>query len=106
MKRNLSYDPMSGIKTDFTYEAGETLADDSFVISTSQDVSKIIEVNKRSANAVDRRDKWGEFSKVASIPLSIYYDLKKQGIIDDEQRFKRWLNDGDNKLFRTRGGTI
>jgi len=106
MKRNLSYDPMSGIKTDFTYEAGETLADDHFVISTSQDVSKIIEVNKRSANAVDKRDKWGEFSKVASIPLSIYYDLKKQGIIDDEQRFKRWLNDGDNKLFRTRGGTI
>ena len=106
MKRNLSYDPMSGIKTDFTYEAGETLADDSFVISTSQDVSKIIEANKRSANAVDKRDKWGEFSKVASIPLSIYYDLKKQGIIDDEQRFKRWLNDGDNKLFRTRGGTI
>ncbi len=106
MKRNLSYDPMSGIKTDFVYEAGETLADDHFVISTSQDVSKIIEVNKRSANAVDRRDKWGEFSKVASIPLSIYYDLNKQGIIDDEQRFKRWLNDGDNKLFRSRGGTI
>tara|TARA_R110002096_G_scaffold283215_3_gene477239 strand:+ start:196 stop:516 length:321 start_codon:yes stop_codon:yes gene_type:complete len=106
MKRNLSYDPMSGISTDFTYEAGETLADDSFVISTSQDVSKIIEANKRSANAVDKRDKWGEFSKVASIPLSIYYDLKKQGIIDDEQRFKRWLNDRDNQLFRTRGGTI
>jgi len=106
MKRNLSFDPLSGIQTDFTYEAGETLADDSFVISTSQDVSKIIEANKRSANAVDRRYKWGEFSKVASIPLSVYYDLKKQGIIDDEQRFKRWLNDGDNKLFRTRGGTI
>ena len=106
MKRNLSFDPMSGISTDFTYEAGESLADDHFVISTSQDVTKIIEANKRSEKEVTSRNKWGEFSKVASIPLSIYYDLKKQGIIDDKKRFKRWLNDRDNKLFRTRGGTI
>jgi len=106
MKRNLSFDPMSGISTDFTYEAGESLSDDHFVISTSQDVTKIIEANKRSEKEVDARQKWGEFSKVASIPLSIYYDLKKQGIIDDKKRFKRWLNDRDNKLFRTRGGTI
>jgi hypothetical protein len=106
MKRNLSFDPMSGISTDFSYEAGETLADDHFVISSSQDVTKIIEANKRSEVEVDSRHKWGEFSKVASIPLSIYYDLKKQGIIDDKKRFKRWLNDSDNKFFRTRGGTI
>jgi hypothetical protein len=106
MKRNLSFDPMSGISTDFSYEAGETLADDHFVISSSQDVTKIIEANKRSEVEVDSRQKWGEFSKVASIPLSIYYDLKKQGIIDDKKRFKRWLNDSDNKFFRTRGGTI
>ena len=106
MKRNLSFDPMSGISTDFTYEAGESFADDHFVISTSQDVTKIIEANKRSEKEVTSRNKWGEFSKVASIPLSIYYDLKKQGVIDDKKRFKRWLNDRDNKLFRTRGGTI
>jgi|TARA_R110002167_G_scaffold55865_1_gene158705 phage-related protein len=106
MKRNLSFDPQSGISTDFTYEAGETLADDHFIISTSQDVTKIIEANKRSEKEVDARAKWGEFSKVASIPLTIYYDLKAKGIVDDEKRLKRWLNDSDNKFFRTRGGTI
>jgi len=43
---------------------------------------------------------------VASIPLSIYYDLKRQGIVDDPVRLKRWLNDSDNKYFRTRGGVV
>jgi hypothetical protein len=32
--------------------------------------------------------------------------LKAKGIVDDEKRLKRWLNDSDNKFFRTRGGTI
>ena len=105
-KRNLSVDPESGIKTDFIYEEGDSLKDDSIVIATSQDVTSIIEANKRSANAIDKHHKHGEWSKVASIPLSTYYQLKEQGIADDPVRFKRWLNDSDNKYFRTRGGTV
>ena len=105
-KRNQSVDPESGIKTDFIYEVGDSLKDDSIVIATSQDVTSIIEANKRSANAIDKHHKHGEWSKVASIPLSIYYQLKEQGIADDPARFKRWLNDSDNKFFRTRGGTV
>ena len=51
--RNLSFDRESKIKTDFIYETGESLKDDSIVIATSQDVTAIIEANKRAANAVD-----------------------------------------------------
>ena len=105
-KRNLSVDPLSGIKTDFIYEEGDSLKDDSIVIATSQDVTSIVEANKRSANAIDKHHKHGEWSKVASIPLSTYYQLKERGIVDDPVRFKRWLNDSDNKYFRTRGGTV
>jgi len=104
--RNLSFDADSKIKTDMIYEQGDTLKDDKIVIATLQDVTEIIEANKRSANAVDKHQRYGEWSKVASIPMSIYYDLKQQGIVDDPARFKRWLNDGDNKYFRTRGGTV
>jgi len=43
---------------------------------------------------------------VASIPLNLYYDLKRQGIVDDPARFKKWLNDSDNRFFRTRGGRV
>lgn len=104
--RNLAFDADAQIKTDFIYEQGDSLKDDKIVIATSQDVTAIIEANKRAANAVDKHQKYGEWSKVASIPMAVYHDLKQQGIVDDPARFKRWLNDSDNKFFRTRGGTV
>ena len=39
--------------------------------------------------------------KVASIPLVVWNDLQKKGITRDKAAFKRWLNDPDNKFFRT-----
>jgi|TARA_R100001480_G_scaffold50559_1_gene63859 putative lipase involved disintegration of autophagic bodies len=105
-KRSLSFDPTSGIRTDFIFEEGTNLKDDQIVIATSQDVTAIVKANKRSANAIDKHQKHGEWSKVASIPMSVYHQLKEQGITDDPARFKRWLNDGENKYFRTRGGTV
>ena len=105
-RRVLDFDPHTGIKHNFVYEAGETPSQDKFVIETTQDVSDIIARNRASANDVDKHKPWGEWSKVASLPLSIYYDLKQQGILDDKKRFKKWLNDPDNKYFRTRGGRI
>lgn len=105
-RRVLDFDPHSGIKHNFVYEAGETPSQDKFVIETTQDVSDIIARNRASANEVDKHKPWGDWSKVASLPLSVYYDLKRQGILDDQKRFKKWLNDPDNKYFRTRGGRI
>jgi hypothetical protein len=43
---------------------------------------------------------------VASIPLPLYFDLKAKGIIDDQKKFKEWLNDSDNRHFRMRPGKI
>ena len=45
-------------------------------------------------------------SRVASIPLTVYYDLKQKGILDDQAAMKKWLNDPDNELFRTRKGKV
>jgi hypothetical protein len=36
----------------------------------------------------------------------VYYDLKRRGIADDPAALKKWLNDGDNRVFRTREGTL
>ena len=52
---------------------------DEATIQTQQDVTAIVEENKNEFNQVDERAKWGEFSRVASIPLSLYYELKKEG---------------------------
>jgi len=45
-------------------------------------------------------------ARVASIPLNVYYDLKRRGIADDPKAMKKWLNDPDNRVFRTREGTV
>jgi len=46
--------------------------------------------------------------KVADIPAPIYYELiEKFGQPrDNPKAWKRWLNDYDNRFFRTTGGTI
>ena len=79
---------------------------DEFTIETRQDVNPLVELNKAKFNQIDEKARWGELSQVASIPLNIYYDLKKRGIIDDKKKFRAWLNDPDNRAFRTRPGQV
>lgn len=100
MKEQFSYDPVTGIRRTFHWDD----TTDEFLIQTEQETSNIIEANKQAFN--DAPDRWGEWTRVASIPLSVYFDLKKKGIIDDEVAFKRWLNDPDNRYFRTKAGVV
>lgn len=90
----------TGIVTKFHYDAEK----DEAVIQKTQDVSSIIEANKVEFNAAPER--FGEFTKVGSIPLSVYYELERKGILNDQKALAKWLNDPDNRAFRTRPGTI
>ena len=93
-KRIFDQDPLTGITRYWHMrENGE------FVIETQQDVSKIADQNRRIYN--ETPDRHGDMPRVASIPLPIYYDLKRRGIIDDQKKFKQWLNDSDQRAFRT-----
>ena len=84
------------------------------VIETVQDVSGIVESNKREFNSYDERSRWSNHlfgNKIASIPLTVIDQLNKDGImrgfhILDQKRFKAWLNERDNQAFRTRPGRI
>ena len=99
-KRLFSRDPATGItKWWHMKDNGE------FVIETVQETTHDTD-NARHRNETDKRTKWGEMARVASIPLAVYYDLKKRGIADDPKAFKKWLNDPDNRVFRTREGTV
>ena len=91
---------LSGIVTSFHYDADK----DEAIIQKEQDVTAIIEANKAEFNAAPER--WGEWTKVGTIPLSVYYELERQGITKDQEAMKKWLNDPDNRYFRTRPGTI
>lgn len=84
------------------------------VIQTRQDVSDIIEQNKKEYNSFDERARWSDQlfgNKVASIPLTVIDDLNKQGIMRgyavlDEKRFASFLNDPMNRAWRTRTGVV
>lgn len=91
-----------GITRSWHYDADK----DEATIQTQQDVTAIIEENKDEFAQVDERARWGEFNRVASIPLSVYYEMKKQGKLEDQAYMKRWLNDPDNRHFRVRPGEV
>lgn len=87
-------------------------ADDAGLLhaSNTQDVEDRINLNKALQN--EPRGRWGEGSRVASLPLVVYEGLIQKGIINrqgavvDQRAFRRWLNDPDNRAFRTRLGKV
>ncbi len=79
-------------------------SDGSAVIETRQDVEDVVEANKADFNAQSGFS--GDFHHVARIPLVIYEELMRKGIAQDPQRLKAWLNDSDQRAFRTHPGKV
>ena len=78
----------------------ETDAEAGLVFTHSQDTRPIVESAKAIAANFDpliRRDT----VHVARIPLVIWRRLQQLGITKDEAALNRWLNDRDNRVFRT-----
>ena len=100
--------------TNFRQSAVHADGDGGIIIETRQDISAILEQNKKEYNSYDERAKWSDHlfgNKVASIPLTVIDDLNAKGIMRgfavlDEKRFKAWLNERDNRVFRTRTGVV
>ena len=106
-KRLISFDNETKISNNFTFEEDtSSKREHNFVLSREQDVTDIIKDNREQFNESDKRDPYGHWNKVASIPMVLYYELKNKGILDDPKAIKKWLNDPDNKAFRTREGTL
>mgnify|MGYP003115583344 FL=1 len=86
--------------------------DDTTVV-TEQEVSPIIDQNRRTANEWKYGNLLGNTQrhqqKVAEIPSTVYYELvKKLGEPrhDNLKKWKKWLNDPDNRAWRTGGGRV
>ena len=101
-KRLFDYDPTTGTTKWWHYDADR----DEAKIETVFEVGDLVERNKKEYAATDERARWGEWSKVASIPMALFYRLKQQGIVDDPAAMKKWLNSPENKFFRTRPGRV
>jgi len=97
------FDPVTGTKKIWHYDADK----DEAVIETIFDTSNLVETNKAMFNAVDERASWkGDMHLVASIPMELFMKWKSEGKLDDQAFLKKWLNDPDNRLFRTRPGEV
>lgn len=104
-KTFFDYDALTNTTEYFHQEA-----DGSFAIEAVQDVTEIVEANKRVQNLDTGR--WRDFTEVANIPLTKWLELQQSGIMDlkgkirDQKAMKRWLNDPENLYFRTRLGRV
>ncbi|UOF77912.1 hypothetical protein [Caudoviricetes sp.] len=100
MKKVMDFDPVTGIRHVFNYDNNTN----EVTITAEQDVDAIVEQNKQLMN--EAPDRWGEWTRVAQIPMVVLMDLQKRGILNDQKEMKKWLNDPDNRFFRTKAGTI
>jgi hypothetical protein len=88
--------------------------DSGLVIETRQDITDIIDSNYNQRKHTDKHTRWGDDifdNKIASIPMTVFDELNKRGIVRgfhviDQKAFRKFLNDPDNKVFRTREGTV
>jgi hypothetical protein len=84
------------------------------IVESKQDVSAIIESNKKQFNLYDENARWSESpfgNKIASIPMTVIDMLNQKKImrgfsVIDKKKFSQWLNDKDNRFFRTRTGKV
>ena len=82
--------------------------DEKLIVESTQDIAPILEKNKAERNEFDiQRNselKYKEgWTKVATIPNIIIDKLMKAGVWGDKKAMKKWLNDPDQKAFRTGG---
>lgn len=78
-------------------------------IRSEVDAQWLLDFNRKQFNDANRR--FGDLCKVASLDAVTTMKLHEMGIMQkgqvvDQKAFYRWLNDPDNRYFRTHPGTL
>lgn len=97
------WDPATG-RTVWTYFDGEKT-----VVRTDTPVAQSLEENLIARNTASSG--WqGDYHRIASVPMQLLYDdnlgLNKAIQQGDDKYLSRWLNDSDNKGWRTKDGRV
>jgi hypothetical protein len=80
--------------------------DGSTTFRTDYRVDPTIDVNTAQRNLAQPGWK-GDYHHVASIPLNVFHaELAEASRQGDERYISKWLNDGSNRAWRTKGGNI
>jgi hypothetical protein len=115
MSRNmedlLSHDPLTGTNTWFHFDDATGV----ITLEAEGEVGDTTDFSKALYNEFDERARFTSdvHNHVATIPDFLYYQLNNQFFTESggdaaevKKRWKAWLNDSDNKAFRTRPGRV
>jgi hypothetical protein len=79
------------------------------IIRTDTPVQETIEQNAIARNSA-APDWKGDYHRIASVPMALLYDRNlglNEAIQQGDDRYvSRWLNDADNRAFRTKEGRV
>tara|TARA_R110002020_G_scaffold7935_6_gene32598 strand:+ start:6541 stop:6906 length:366 start_codon:yes stop_codon:yes gene_type:complete len=116
-KRQLDYNPVTGETEWYHYDSIE----DKFTLEKMQDIEPILIANKEQYNSFDERarfgnplkpsqETWTHYARVPNVILEQMPREMRQGIMSGKslqgKKWKQWINDLDNRMFRTRPGKI
>jgi len=96
----LPIDNTAGHKTNLYMDRWATEA----TMVSEMDIEPYLKQNREERKAdmgVMRKHNHGYGRKVASIPTVVVEKLMKNGIWGDKKKFWKWLNEADQKVFRT-----
>lgn len=105
-KKLLRRDPVTGKETWYHTEDGNNF------ITSTQNIDALVSKNKAEANEFRPGSLIGNTQnhrrKVADIPAGLYHELvtKMGRPQDNPKEWRKWLNDYDNRFFRTDVGQI
>ena len=96
MTKRTLIDSKTGSTSEFITE------DDKIIYHTKQDIQPVIEHCKALAENKPGKD----FRHVAEVPMVIYQKAMREGWARDQKAWRKWLNNPNNKLFRTWKGRV
>lgn len=102
MARLFNLDPATGTVERFHWRPST----EEFVIEDRQNVDAILDQNHALKTSDARHKRSSLMRRVAAIPLNIYYDLLARGIKPGTAAFDKWLDDPDNRAWRTDNAKI
>ncbi len=93
----ISYDSLTG-----TLQKMHLTTDNKLVLETSYEIDPVAEMAKAERDAISKTDKVPDgMVKVASLPMMVYLDLRKKGILGDRTELRKWLASEEAAPFRT-----
>lgn len=101
-ERVLAISPATGIQSTW-YE--DPVTGDVAVVSR-QDVEPILAENARIRAGFEKHTPFGELQLMRRVPLNVWMEWQRLGIVDDEVAYRKVLNDFDNAKMQIHPGRV